>query len=71
MQMLWRLVVWTLLVRVDAQSIEDTQADHCYLIQKRPTKPRYLKFCQDYNDKACCIPGHDLEDQIQFEFYFR
>ena len=28
---------------------------------------RYLKFCQDYNPNACCIPGHDLENQIQFE----
>ena len=33
----------------------------------RRSQPRYLKFCQDYNDNACCIPGHDLEDQIQFE----
>ena len=28
---------------------------------------RYLKFCQDYNTNACCIPGHDLENQVQFE----
>lgn len=28
---------------------------------------RYLKFCQDYNHNACCIPGHDLENQVQFE----
>ncbi len=28
---------------------------------------RYLKFCQDYNSRACCIPGHDLENQVQFE----
>jgi len=28
---------------------------------------RYLKFCQDYNTEACCIPGHDLENQVQFE----
>ena len=28
---------------------------------------RYLKFCQDYNARACCIPGHDLENQVQFE----
>lgn len=27
-----------------------------------------MKFCQDYNDKACCIPGHDLENQLQFEY---
>lgn len=27
-----------------------------------------MKFCQDYNDLACCIPGHDLENQLQFEF---
>ena len=32
-----------------------------------PRKPRYLKFCQDYNTQACCIPGHDLENQVQFE----
>ena len=30
-------------------------------------QPKYLKFCQDYNQLACCIPGHDLENQIQFE----
>ncbi|KAL3893284.1 MAG: hypothetical protein SGPRY_014336, partial [Prymnesium sp.] len=29
--------------------------------------PRYLKFCQDYNSQSCCIPGHDLENQLQFE----
>ena len=28
---------------------------------------RYLKFCQDYNTLSCCVPGHDLEDQVQFE----
>lgn len=26
-----------------------------------------MKFCQDYNTNACCIPGHDLENQVQFE----
>ena len=26
-----------------------------------------MKFCQDYNAQACCIPGHDLENQVQFE----
>ena len=30
-------------------------------------QPRYLKFCQDYNQKSCCIPGHDMENQLQFE----
>merc|ERR1712110_593079 len=44
------------------------EALKCALTEDEPRKPRYLKFCQDYNDKACCIPGHDLEDQIQFEF---
>lgn len=39
----------------------------CALTSDTPKKPRYLKFCQDYNSKACCIPGHDLENQIQFE----
>lgn len=40
----------------------------CALTAAKPTKPRYLKFCQDYNgDEACCIPGHDLENQVQFE----
>jgi hypothetical protein len=32
-----------------------------------PAQARYLKFCQDYNSNACCIPGHDLENQVQFE----
>eukprot|EP00908_Phaeocystis_cordata_P013495 Transcript_24557.p1 GENE.Transcript_24557~~Transcript_24557.p1 ORF type:complete len:221 (-),score=85.33 Transcript_24557:847-1509(-) len=37
-------------------------------LTKRPAKePRYLKFCQDYNQEACCIPGHDMENQLQFE----
>lgn len=31
------------------------------------SQARYLKFCQDYNAIACCIPGHDLENQAQFE----
>ena len=31
------------------------------------SQARYLKFCQDYNTNACCIPGHDLENQVQFE----
>ena len=31
------------------------------------TQARYLKFCQDYNAQSCCIPGHDLENQVQFE----
>ncbi|EOD31753.1 hypothetical protein EMIHUDRAFT_112576 [Emiliania huxleyi CCMP1516] len=34
---------------------------------KNVPMPRYLKFCQDYNEEACCIPGHDLENQVQFE----
>ena len=33
----------------------------------RCAQARYLKFCQDYNLEACCIPGHDLENQVQFE----
>ena len=32
-----------------------------------PPQARYLKFCQDYNAISCCIPGHDLENQVQFE----
>merc|ERR1719161_1031645 len=40
---------------------------NCSLTGKQPRKARYLKFCQDYNSKACCIPGHDLENQVQFE----
>merc|ERR1711988_782746 len=39
----------------------------CQLTSREPRKARYLKFCQDYNAQACCIPGHDLENQIQFE----
>lgn len=40
---------------------------HCQLTKREPRKARYLKFCQDYNAEACCIPGHDLENQVQFE----
>mmetsp|Transcript_7073 Transcript_7073/g.13864 ORF Transcript_7073/g.13864 Transcript_7073/m.13864 type:complete len:206 (-) Transcript_7073:625-1242(-) len=43
-------------------------AEECALSGYEPSKPRYLKFCQDYNSNACCIPGHDLENQLQFEF---
>merc|ERR1719198_2881194 len=39
----------------------------CHLTSRTPKKARYLKFCQDYNAVACCIPGHDLENQVQFE----
>jgi len=39
----------------------------CALTSRTPQKARYLKFCQDYNAEACCIPGHDLENQVQFE----
>lgn len=45
-----------------------SQSMNCALTQRPKSKPRYLKFCQDYNSEACCIPGHDLENQIQFEF---
>ena len=45
-----------------------SQSPNCARTQRPPTKPRYLKFCQDYNAEACCIPGHDLEAQAQFEF---
>jgi len=41
--------------------------DNCSLTSQQPKKARYLKFCQDYNQLACCIPGHDLENQVQFE----
>jgi len=40
---------------------------NCTLTKRPPRKARYLKFCQDYNVEACCIPGHDLENQVQFE----
>jgi len=40
----------------------------CALTSMLPKEPRYLKFCQDYNQRACCIPGHDMENQLQFEF---
>jgi len=40
---------------------------NCTLTNRPPRKARYLKFCQDYNSLACCIPGHDLENQVQFE----
>ena len=41
--------------------------NNCTLTGRPPAKARYLKFCQDYNPQACCIPGHDLENQVQFE----
>jgi len=40
---------------------------NCTLTHRKPKRARYLKFCQDYNTEACCIPGHDLENQVQFE----
>jgi len=40
---------------------------NCSLTNRPPSRARYLKFCQDYNAQACCIPGHDLENQVQFE----
>mmetsp|Transcript_2644 Transcript_2644/g.7275 ORF Transcript_2644/g.7275 Transcript_2644/m.7275 type:complete len:223 (-) Transcript_2644:303-971(-) len=43
------------------------QGDNCTLTGRPAKQARYLKFCQDYNSKACCIPGHDLENQVQFE----
>jgi len=46
---------------------EAVAGDNCSLTNRPPRKARYLKFCQDYNPNACCIPGHDLENQIQFE----
>ena len=39
----------------------------CALTKSKAKEPRYLKFCQDYNQKACCIPGHDMENQLRFE----
>jgi len=44
-----------------------THSGDCALTDQDAKKPRYLKFCQDYNNNACCIPGHDLENQLQFE----
>ena len=43
------------------------QGATCALTGFEPKEPRYLKFCQDYNQKSCCIPGHDMENQLQFE----
>lgn len=43
------------------------EGDNCTLTERPAKQARYLKFCQDYNSKACCIPGHDLENQVQFE----
>jgi len=43
------------------------QGTTCALTGFEPKEPRYLKFCQDYNQKSCCIPGHDMENQLQFE----
>jgi len=43
------------------------EGGNCSLTNRPPKKARYLKFCQDYNREACCIPGHDLENQVQFE----
>ena len=42
-------------------------AVHTILFFFACTQARYLKFCQDYNAQSCCIPGHDLENQVQFE----
>jgi len=55
-------VVASLLAGASAQTEQQCQLSH-----RAPRKARYLKFCQDYNSKACCIPGHDLENQVQFE----
>jgi hypothetical protein len=38
-----------------------------YVTHSPSVQARYLKFCQDYYNLACCIPGHDLENQLQFE----
>jgi len=62
-----RLSFWVAPLALLARASAQTADGDCFLLQNKATKPRYLKFCQDYNDKACCIPGHDLEDQIQFE----
>ena len=48
----------------------DPSHGNCSLTARPPAKARYLKFCQDFNSMppgACCIPGHDLENQVQFE----
>jgi len=56
-----------LLVARAAFALHDENPE-CALTAAPPKRPRYLKFCQDYNNEAaCCIPGHDLENQIQFE----
>jgi len=47
--------------------VRSDPGDNCSLTDRPPGKARYLKFCQDYNREACCIPGHDLENQVQFE----
>jgi len=48
-------------------SATSSATGNCSLTNRPPRKARYLKFCQDYNADACCIPGHDLENQVQFE----
>merc|ERR1719191_2369460 len=57
------LVLWALLGVV----VEAAVGGNCSLTKRPPRKARYLKFCQDYNRDSCCIPGHDLENQVQFE----
>merc|ERR1719197_2140582 len=52
-----------------ADATEEAPAEEpiCSLTSSIAKEPRYLKFCQDYNSNACCIPGHDMENQLQFE----
>mmetsp|Transcript_66308 Transcript_66308/g.117463 ORF Transcript_66308/g.117463 Transcript_66308/m.117463 type:complete len:101 (-) Transcript_66308:26-328(-) len=57
------LLLLSLLQLLTAQ----TQGETCHLSKRGPAKARYLKFCQNYNSESCCIPGHDLENQLQFE----
>mmetsp|Transcript_3762 Transcript_3762/g.8182 ORF Transcript_3762/g.8182 Transcript_3762/m.8182 type:complete len:228 (-) Transcript_3762:713-1396(-) len=57
----------TVVVAALAALAEAAEGDSCALTFRQPKKARYLKFCQDYNAQACCIPGHDLENQAQFE----
>jgi len=62
---------WSVVVRPRAYygRVHSTAHDLRLPVHTAPSswQARYLKFCQDYNSKACCIPGHDLENQVQFE----
>jgi len=56
-----------LALTVALRGVQAEPGGNCSLTSRPPRQARYLKFCQDYNTEACCIPGHDLENQAQFE----